>query len=54
MALVMVINRSTPMVRRARPPKNGAKPDTVAPSRFNTPTVEARSEAGTISNAAAA
>ena len=48
------ISLPTPMFRRTTPPRKGAKPETVAPSRFSTPTAEARTVAGTTSNAAAA
>src|SRR6202042_2671226 len=43
-----------PIVLRLSPPRNGAKPAMVAPTKFNTPVVEARSDAGTTSKAHAA
>ena len=46
-----IISWSTPIVFLASPPRNSANPDTAEPSIFSTPTVDARNEAGTTSNA---
>src|SRR5215510_3535633 len=48
---VRLIRRSTPIVLRLSPPRNGAKPETDAPAKFRTPVVDARKGAGTTSKA---